>query len=724
MIYQVIVDISNGEVDRIFDYSCPFDIEEGSRVKVPFGNRTLEGVVIGKKETTDIKTKDIICKLDDFTPVIPEMIALAKELKQNGNIRFADSLRLCMPSKLRGGRVRELMRDFLTLDVDKEVARGLIRKNSAKQIELLDNFPEEGEFESVLNVKYGPSAVKGLLAKGILHKERIKVERKPLRDLVGKQKSVVLSDEQQNAVKTILDNNGVTVLHGVTGSGKTEVYMSVIDAVLAEGKTAIMLVPEISLTPQMLNVFRGRFGDKVGLLHSGLSDGERFDEWLKLLRGEARVALGARSAIFAPVKNVGVIIVDEEHDSSYVSDSNPRYHTHDVALFRREYNGCRLVLGSATPSLDTYYATKKGEYKLVKMTKRANKKTLPEMDIVDMRCEITAGNTSMFSRKLLAELDKTVQAGNQAMIYINRRGFASFVRCKSCGYVPKCTDCEVSLTYHKDDQTLKCHYCGKQFYKLDVCPQCGNENLSYGKIGTETVVEELQKIFPQVKLLRMDNDTTTTKDSTAEILSAFAAGEAQILVGTQMIVKGHDFANVTLVGVLDADLSLYGSDYRSNETTFQQITQVAGRAGRDEREGRVVIQTYNPAHYVFRFARQYDYEGFFEKENNVRESTVFPPFSKIFRILLKSEKEEKALVAARDCYSRMREIKEKNIGLFRVQAMRAPVKRISNEYRFQVVVWGRTENEKELARQVYAVAEELNKKPVVTFVEVNPINMR
>lgn len=724
MIYQVIVDISNSSVDRLFDYSCPFVIEEGSRVKVPFGNRTLEGIVIGTKEDTDVKTKDILAKLDDFTPVTHEMIALSRYLKENCNIRYADSLRLCMPAKLRGGRVRELTRGFLHLDVDKEIARTMIGKNAPKQLALIEEIQPEGDFESVLNGRFGQSAVKGLLSKGILSKSMVQVKRKPLKDMEGRAKKVTLSAEQQKAVEEIYSNIGTTVLHGVTGSGKTEVYMAVIEKVLKEGKSAIMLVPEISLTPQMLSVFRGRFGDDVGLIHSGMSDGERFDEWLKLLTKEAKVALGARSAIFAPVENVGVIIIDEEHDSSYVSDSNPRYHTHDIAEFRRKYNNCRLVLGSATPSLDTYYKAVKGEYKLVKMASRANKRALPQMEIVDMRKEIRAGNSNMFSRRLLAELDKTVKAGNQAMIYINRRGFASFLRCKACGYVPYCTDCEVSLTYHKEDNRLKCHYCGKEFYKLDVCPQCGNENLSYGRIGTETVMEELNKIFPGVKVLRLDNDTTSSKDSTAQILSSFAAGEAQILVGTQMIVKGHDFANVTLVGVLDADLSLYYSDYRSNELTFQQITQVAGRAGRDDKEGAVIIQTYNPSHYVFRFARQYDYEGFFDKENNMRETTAFPPFSKIIRILLKSENEEKALRAARDCYTKMRAIKEEKSGLFRVQAMRAPVKRISNEYRFQVVIWIHTEAEKELVPRIYAEADKLNDKSVVTFVEVNPTNMR
>ena len=724
MIYRVIVDVSNAEVDRVFDYSSDFDVEVGNRVLVPFGKRTIEGFVVGTKEKTDIETKKIIRKLDAFTPIIPEMIELSAYLKENNNLRYADTLRLCIPSKLRGGKVKELTRGFLKLDVDKEIAKTMIRKNSPNQLAIIESIKGEGEFETVLAAEFGAGSVKALIDKGILHKEIVTVNRVPLKGMVADKKNVVLSDEQNAAVERIIDSDKPCVLHGVTGSGKTEVYMAAIERILKRGKTAIMLVPEISLTPQMLGVFRRRFGEGVALLHSGMSDGERYDEWRKLLTGEAKVALGARSAIFAPLKNVGIIVIDEEHDSSYVSESNPRYHTHDIAEFRRKYNGAKLVLGSATPSLDTYYKAIKGEYELITLPGRANGKAMPDMDIVDMRREIREGNNNIFSRKLLAELDKTLKDGNQAMIYINRRGFASFVRCKKCGYVPMCTDCEVSLTYHKEDNLLKCHYCGKQFYNLDACPSCGNENLSLGRIGTETVMEKLSEIFPKARLLRLDNDTASGKDSSAQILSAFARREADILVGTQMIVKGHDFAGVTLVGVLDADLSLYGSDYRSNETTFQQITQVAGRAGRDEKEGKVVIQTYNPNHYVFRFARKYDYRGFFEKENNIRETTSFPPFSKIARVLVKGENEEKTLVAAREEYEIMRSIKAEHPQLFRVQAMRAPIKKISNEYRFQIVVWIKEEAEKEVLPLVYKAADRITGKGVTAFVEINPTNMR
>lgn len=724
MIYEVIVDISNGEVDRVFDYSSSVEYGVGRRVKVPFGRTTSEGFIIGEKEKSEVETKEIIAALDDFRAIIPEMIELVKHLKAHNNLRLIDCLRLCVPAKLRGGGVRALKKNYVTLDADPEIAVSALKKNSVKQLAVLERLSAGGEFESVLNAEYGASAVKALIDKGLAKRESVAVRRTPYKGLVLGKEPVKLTDEQLAAKRIISESDGTTLLHGVTGSGKTEVYMSLIEDALAEGRTAIMLVPEISLTPQMLGVFRARFGDKVGLMHSGLSDGERFDEWLRLRNGEAKVALGARSAVFAPVKNVGVIIIDEEHDGSYVSESNPRYYTHDVAEFRRKYNGAKLVLGSATPSLGSYKKAIDGEYRLAALKNRVHNNPLPDMEVVDMRKELRAGNSGMFSRLLLSELDRCLTAGEQAMIFINRRGFASFIRCKACGYVPKCTDCEVSLTYHREDNRLKCHYCGKQFYNIDKCPVCGNERLTQGRIGTETVTEELGKIFPSVKCLRMDNDTTTSKDAAAEILRSFREGEAKILVGTQMIVKGHDFKDVTLVGVLDADLSLYYSDYRSNENTFQLITQVAGRAGRDVKPGKVVIQTYNPRHYVFRFAESYDYEGFYDKESNVREATMFPPFSKIARVLVKSENEEKALASARECYNSIREIRAAYPGLFRVQAMRAPITKISNEYRFQVVAWLKGEDEEKILPLVYKSAEGVNRRGVVSFVEINPTQMR
>ncbi|MFA6866540.1 MAG: primosomal protein N' [Clostridia bacterium] len=724
MIYEVIVDISNGEVDKVFDYSAPFAIPVGSRVLVPFGNRTLEGFVVGVKDSTKIKTKDIIKVLDDFLAINPEMLALTKHLNQTNNLRMVDCLRLCIPSKLRGGKVKELKKSYITLDMQKDEALKLISSRAKSQVAMLEKlYLIGGEYESVLNSEYNPSSVKALVTKGIVKRKFIKVDRTPYKGVVADKKDIELTSDQNDAIEKIMSNEGTFLLHGVTGSGKTEIYMQVIEKLLAEDKTAIMLVPEIGLTPQMMGVFRSRFGDKVGLLHSALSDGERFDEWLRLKRGEAKVALGARSAIFAPIENVGVIIIDEEHDTSYVSESNPRYFTEEIAQFRREFNNAKLILGSATPSLATYKKAISGEYTLVKLPNRVNKRELPDMEIIDMRNEVRSGNTSIFSKKLLSALETTIKKGNQAMLFVNRRGFSSFVRCQKCGYIPKCDNCDVSLTYHKDDNRLKCHYCGKEYYMLTECPVCHSASIGIGRVGTEQVVSEVQRIFPDIKVLRMDFDTTTTKDSYLEILSSFAKNEAQVLVGTQMIVKGHDFENVTLVGVLDADMSLYFSDFRSNEKTFQLITQVAGRAGRQQKQGQVLIQTYNPHHYVFDFSKNYDYEGFFEKEINIRETTKFPPFSKIVRILIKSKDEEKAMVQARICYNEMRELNRENDEIFRVKAMRAPLKKLKSEYRFQVVLWLLSEGEEKILPQIYERVANLKDKNTVMFVEINPTQM-
>ena len=724
MVYEVIVDISNSEVDKIFDYGAPFSVRPGMRVLVPFGRRHVEGFVIGTKEKSDYDVKDIILKLDEEPVVLPEMLDLMRWMSRR-NLRLVDCLRLFIPSKLRGGRVKVLRRNFVLLadGVDVE-ARLPELARAPKQQEVLLALKEGGSFESELTKRFSPAAIKGLEQKGLIR--IVSEERGRTPDAIrAESKQIVLTDDQRHAIETIVTGKeSAYLLHGVTGSGKTEVYMNVIESVLNEGKTAIMLVPEISLTPQMLGVFRARFGDRVSLLHSGLSDGERYDEWLSLLSGQARVVLGARSAIFAPVDNLGVIIIDEEHDSSYVSEGNPRYFTSEVAEFRARYHGAKLVLGSATPSIDTYLKAKNGQYRLIALKERANRKQMPSIDTVDMRKEIRSGNLSIFSRELLRALDKTLAEGNQAMIFVNRRGYASFVRCRSCGYVAKCTDCDVSLTYHKEDNRLKCHYCGKQFEALTACPVCGFKGLKEGKVGTEKVVAELKRIFPSARVLRMDNDTTSTKNAYLDILSTFAEGKADILVGTQMIAKGHDFKNVTLVGILDADLALYFSDYRSNERTFQLITQVAGRAGREQKPGRVIMQTYNPNHFVFGFAAHYDYEGFFEKEANARETTKFPPYSKILRILVLSHEDEQAIAGARTLYERVKAYAAAHPeAIIRVQVMRAPIRRIQNYYRYQLVVWLKKDVTEGHLEAIYDEVRRLDVKNISVFTEINPQQM-
>lgn len=576
--------------------------------------------------------------------------------------------------------------------------------------------------KAYLTKTFGNSAVNSLINCGYIEVYSVEKLRKPEVFATSKKSRPTLNPDQQKAVDEITKSTGTFLLHGVTGSGKTEVYMHCIEDALSKNKTAIMLVPEISLTPQVFLQFKERFGDKVAILHSGLSQGERFDEWRRLRSGEATVAVGARSAIFAPLENLGVIIIDEEHDGSYVSEGNPRYDTVEIAQFRAGYNSCPLVLGSATPSVESYYKAEKGEYKLLELPHRINNLLLPEMEVVDMSRELRAGNRDVFSTSLKDALRKTIAAKEQTIIFLNRRGFASFVMCKDCGFILKCKDCDVSLTYHKEDNQLKCHYCGKRYEMIDRCPICHGTNIRQGRIGTERVVEEVRKVLPEARVLRMDNDTTSEKGAHQRILSAFSKGEADVLVGTQMIAKGHDFQNVTLVGILDADFSLYLSDYRSNERTFQLITQVAGRAGRAGKSGNVIIQTYTPRHYVFRYAASYDYKNFYLKEKNTREVTKFPPFTNIVRILITSTSDRKAMDAAKNINEKMKVLLEEfKPDFIYYKGSKAPVTRIQNRYRYQLLMRIKPQNFETVKQRIFEITDAYRGKDGLwVFVEINP----
>ena len=500
--------------------------------------------------------------------------------------------------------------------------------------------------------------------------------------------------------------------------------MSIIEDVINKGKTAIMLVPEISLTPQVLGSFKARFGEEVAILHSGLSAGERFDEWRRILFNQAKIVVGARSAIFAPLTNVGVIIVDEEHETSYISETNPRYNAFDIAKFRKDYNNCPLVLASATPSINSFNSALNGEYKLIELPERVNGKPMPKIQIVDMLNEIRNGNTTMFSTALLYELDKCMQEKHQAMIFINRRGFSSFMRCTDCGYVAKCTDCDVTLVYHKNDEKLKCHYCGKRFKALTMCPECGSKSIKNGAVGTEQVVEYLQNLYPNVEILRMDNDTTRTKDSYQKILNKFSQVKPAILVGTQMIAKGHDFSDVTVVGIVDADQSLYHSDFRSTEKTFELITQMSGRAGRAEAEGKVILQTYAPRHYAYRYIANYDYKSFFDKELNLRKTTKFPPFTKIIRILFSGDIEEIVRETTKMCYNDIKQLRFDNINEFvYLDVMKSPIGKIKNKIRYQILARITKSISDELIQQMYSICDKYQNPKVSVFVEIDPQNL-
>jgi primosomal protein N' (replication factor Y) len=531
-----------------------------------------------------------------------------------------------------------------------------------------------------------------------------------------------LTRDQQNAIASI-DSSKKTVqlLHGVTGSGKTEIYLNLIARNLAEGKTAIFLVPEISLTPQMLSQLRARFGGEAAILHSGLSAGERFDEWWRLRSGEAKIAIGARSAIFAPLENIGVIIIDEEHDGSYVSETAPRYNTFEVALLRAKYNDCKLVLGSATPSVETYMHAESGEYNLIKLTKRINERPMPEIIVTDMRREVKRGNNTFFSAALRDELEHTLASGNQAILFLNRRGYSKSVICTECGYVAKCESCDITLTYHSEENCLKCHYCGAKYRMLRACPQCGGKKLSYTGTGTERVVELLRELYPSAKVLRMDNDTTSGKEGHFKILKEFSERKADVLVGTQMIAKGHDFPAVTLVGILDADMSLHFSDYRSGERTFQLITQVAGRSGRGKEKGKVVLQTYDPENAVLQYAIAYDYENFYRNEISMRRATAFPPFALIVRVMVSAEEDEDALNGLKRVFLPLEKLYLENQEKFLFfNKMHSPIKRIQNRYRYQVLM-RLTDNE--LLPEIYQICAENRDKKSMVYVEENPANL-
>ena len=730
MFAEVVVDVSTNSLDKIFDYECPKNIEIllGQRVLVPFGRQTIEGYVLNLKETTELQpnqVKQIIKPLDDFSLILPEMFDVIRELKQEYKLRIIDILHLIVPSQIRNGKVKQqvVKNCFLTeyglenLDQIKSNA-----KNQIQACAYLRTVPN-CDFTTLAN-KFGNQTINTLINKGYIAFNETKSFRAPMQDISPEiEADLTLTDLQQKAVDTILSKQNLfNLLFGVTGSGKTEVYMQVIREALKNNQTAIMLVPEISLTPKTVKQFRSRFGDLVAVLHSGLSDGEKFDEWFRLYNGTAKIAVGARSAIFAPLKNLGAIIIDEEHDGSYQSESNPRYETITVAKARAKYNDCPLVLGSATPTIETFYNAQIGNYNLITLDKRINKMPLPKMDIVDMCQEFRSGNTSIFSGQLLNEMSKAVNNNEQIMLFLNRRGFSSYQMCRECGYVAKCTDCDVSLVYHKEDNLLKCHYCGKKFKPLTKCPSCGKTTIKLGNTGTEKIEEELQNLFPQTKVFRMDNDTTTTKSSHAKILSEFEKTKPAILVGTQMIAKGHDFPMVTLVGLLDADLSLFYCDFKANEKTYQLVTQVAGRAGRAEKEGKVVLQTFFPKHYVYNFCTNYDYLRFYNKEINLRQTAQFPPFSKIIRVLVTAEEDDPAKLLTHELFLKFKDLRVKypNDFIF-LEAMRSPHAKIKRKYRYQVLMRVSENNEK-LIEEIFEISNVINNKATV-FVEVNPQNL-
>lgn len=629
MIIGVLVELSNKNIDRVFDYSVPDcfldKIKLGIRVKVPFGKMELEGFVVEVKDSSDVEIKDILDVIDDEAILNSELLELGKKMQEDTLSTLISCYQIMLPKALKAKNGQVINKKFDTYYyLNKDIV--CYGKLSTSQEKIINLCMEK---EYVLRkelVDISLSSLNTLIKKNILLEKKLEHYRLSYNEKIEPKKE--LTNDQRSVVDEVLANTGYFpyLLFGVTGSGKTEVYMELIEDSLNKGKTSIVLVPEISLTPQMVLRFQKRFGDNIAAIHSALSDGEKYDEWRRIVSGEAKIVIGARSAIFAPLNNIGMIIIDEEHSDSYKQDdSNPRYNAKDIALLRGKYHNCPVIMGSATPSLEVFARAKKGVFKLLELPNRINGKSLPHINIVDMN-EMISKTKGHFSPVLLEAISARLLKNEQIILLLNRRGYSSFVTCKNCGYTFKCPNCDITLTYHKSSRTLRCHYCGYGTKVYDTCPECHEKSINDLGVGTEKVEEELNKLFPESKILRMDFDTTSRKGMHEKMIKAFKNHEYDILLGTQIVSKGLDFDNVTLVGVINADTSLNIPDFRSSETTFSLLAQVAGRAGRSDKEGEVVIQTFNPEHYAIQYTKRYDYLGFYNKEMSIRRELKYPPY--------------------------------------------------------------------------------------------------
>ncbi|MDR1531353.1 MAG: primosomal protein N' [Clostridiales bacterium] len=698
MYAQVIIAISSRQLDRAFDYSIPASLAQqvtiGSRVVAPFGPSKKEGFVVGLSDTCELPREKIkaILTVRNGGPVFDEeRLALARFMRERYRATLYDCIRCMTP---RGIECRDNLakkQKFASLNYDNDLLEDLLEEipqNSAQ--ERIVEFLREHESAAVSDIKLllrvSASPIQTLVKKEIITVEEVEL----LRDTVDYSASEPaarpeLTLQQAGALTSIeLAYPRTVLLHGATGSGKTEVYMRLIESAVSQGRTAIMLVPEIALTPQTVAVFTNRFGPLVSVTHSRLSLGERYDQWKKARDGIISIMIGARSALFTPFKNLGVIIIDEEHEKTYQSETTPKYTAKEVAEERARLAGAQLVLGSATPGVTTYYEARQGRLALVKMPERVNK-TAPRIFVADMRAELAGGNMSVFSGALRAALEQTLRQGRQSILFLNRRGHSTFVSCRQCGAVMTCENCNVNYTYHLQTNQLMCHYCGKKVKNPTNCPVCGSRHIKYFGLGTQRLETEFKKLFPTAKALRMDMDTTSGKSSHERILSAFRNAEADTLIGTQMIAKGLDFPNVSLVGIVAADLSLNTGDFRAGETTFQLLTQVAGRAGRAALAGDVYIQTYNPEHYSIKFARQNNYEEFYEHEIILRRQMMYPPFCDIFCVLFIGESEKNIIILLTKLLEIMKSYNRK--GLFEmIGPAPAVVSKVKNRYRWKLII--------------------------------------
>lgn len=662
MLYgDVIIDISLEKLDKTFQYEIPEHLREtvqiGSRVVIPFGNgkRRITGYVVDMSTEPKIdagRIKPILGVSKDSIAVESQLIALAAWIRRNYGCTMNQALKTVIPIKKKeAGKEKKTVSFLLTQEQARDELSTLLarKRHSQAKEKLLRTLMERSTlpWEDITGKMQIPATViRDFEKNGWVRIDAERAYRNPVPMTLEKERPIVLSPAQSETVSRITQDMeagrlGTYLLYGVTGSGKTQVYMELIAKTLADGKSAIVLIPEIALTYQTLMRFYQRFGNQVSIMNSRMSPGERFDQYERAKKGDIRIMIGPRSALFTPFSDLGIIIIDEEHEPSYKSETVPRYHARETAIARAKMQGASVVLGSATPSVESFAKAKSGEYTLLTLPDRISGRTLPTCEIVDLRAELRQGNRSILSRRLQELMADRLQKKEQIMLFVNRRGLAGFVSCRACGHVIKCPHCDVSLSLHRGD-VLRCHYCGYETRKPVVCPSCGSKYIGGFKAGTQKFEEVVRQTFPMARVLRMDTDTTRGKNGHQEILDAFRRGQADILIGTQMIVKGHDFPNVTLVGVLAADLSLNSSDFHSGERTFQLLTQAAGRAGRGDIPGNVVMQTYQPTHYSILAAKDQDYEAFYEEEIAYRELMDYPPAAHMLLILITSEKEEEA----------------------------------------------------------------------------------
>lgn len=657
MYADIIVDITHEKLDRVFQYKVPQSMEEqlteGMEVVIPFGrgNREIKGYVVGFSEDTDYdinKIKEILRISENAVRIESKLIALAVWMKSYYGGTLIQALKTTLPIKKKE-KIQERKKICLLLSKQEaeEKLEFYLQKNQkarARFLAALIDQPEQdyGVLKRTLHIT--KPVVDALVEQKIISITSELSFRNPIRYEKKERQEVIFSKDQEYAIETFWSDyekgrRETYLIHGVTGSGKTEVYMEMIARVLETGCQAILLIPEISLTYQTVLRFYGRFGSRVSILNSKMSSGERSDQMERVKRGEVDVMIGPRSALFTPFSNLGLIVIDEEHENSYKSEQIPRYHAREVAIKRGELENASVVLGSATPSLEAYHACESGRFHLLELSERIGDSELPEVYVQDMRQELRQGNRSIISDKLKNLMTDRLKKGQQMMLFLNRRGYAGFLSCRACGYVVKCPHCDVSLALHRGGKLI-CHYCGYTKNHLTTCPSCGSAYIGEFKAGTQQIEDMVKRTFPTARVLRMDLDTTRKKDGYEQILEKFGSGEADILIGTQMIVKGHDFPNVTLVGILAADLSLYANDYRAGERTFQLLTQAAGRAGRGKEAGEVVIQTYSPDHYSITLAAKQDYQGFYEKEMEYRDLMGYPPAEELLAILMTGPAEE------------------------------------------------------------------------------------